>query len=374
MIWLIFLLLVGAAAPPALAEPARPATVLAAKAETAADGQTRVTVELDRPVAARTLVLAGPDRFVVDLPNAAVRFQRAARAAGVVTAVRHGVRPDGAARLVFDLAGPARVEPGNAGAAQLVFLLTPQGTRRAVAPAAPAVPPPIEDPARRVIVIDAGHGGHDPGAPGVAGGKEKAVVLAAALRLRDELEGRGCYHVVLTRDGDAFLPLDERVRIARENKADLFISLHADSNPNPAAKGASVYTLSERGGARARGAMEAQDWDVDLGEASHSPQVQRILVDLARRETTNRSADFAQALIARLGQASTPLLRNTHRSAGFFVLLAPDVPAVLLEMGFMTNAQDEARLTDPVQRARMMAGVADAVDVYFARGRAYASR
>jgi N-acetylmuramoyl-L-alanine amidase len=207
----------------------------------------------------------------------------------------------------------------------------------------------------------------------VGGAREKAVVLAAALRLRDELERRGGYHVVLTRDGDAFLALDERVRIARENKAELFISLHADSNPNPAAKGASVYTLSERGGARARSADEAQNWDMDIGDTPHSPQVQRILVDLARRETTNKSADFAQALIAGLGPAA-PLLRNTHRNAGFAVLLAPDVPAVLLEMGFMTNAQDEARLTDPAARARMMAGVADAIDVYFARGRAYASR
>jgi len=179
--------------------------------------------------------------------------------------------------------------------------------------------------------------------------------------------------VVLTRDGDVFLALDERVRIARENKADLFISLHADSNPSASARGASVYTLSERRGARERAAADAQDWDMDLGEAAHSPQVQRILVDLARRETTNKSADFAQALIAGLGPAA-PLLRNTHRNAGFAVLLAPDVPAVLLEMGFMTNAQDEARLTDPAQRAKMMAGVADAIDVYFARPRAYASR
>jgi N-acetylmuramoyl-L-alanine amidase len=169
------------------------------------------------------------------------------------------------------------------------------------------------------------------------------------------------------------LPLNERVKIARDNRADLFLSLHADSNPNPEARGASVYTLSERGGARARGVMDAQDWDVDTGEAPHSAQVQRILVDLAQRETTNRSADFAQTLIGQLGGAA-PLLRNTHRNAGFFVLLAPDVPAVLVEMGFMTNAQDETRLTDPRARRRMMGALADAIDVYFAKSRAYAER
>lgn len=369
MLRLIFpVLLASALAGPVAAEPARPNAVLSAAVEAAPGGGARVMIRLERPAAARHFSLNGPDRFVVDVPASRLRLSGEPAPTGLVSGVRRAARPDGAARLVFDLSGPATATVESATGARLAFLLTP------VVPLQAAEAAPVPDaPARRVIVIDAGHGGHDPGAPGVAGAKEKAVVLAAALRLREELESRGGYHVVLTRDGDTFLPLDERVRIARENKADLFISLHADSNPNQNAQGASVYTLSERGGARVRGAMEAQDWDVDLGEASHSPQVQRILVDLARRETTNRSADFAQALIGRLGQSS-PLLRNTHRNAGFFVLLAPDVPAVLLEMGFMTNAQDEARLTDAAQRTRMMASVADAIDVYFERGRAYASR
>jgi N-acetylmuramoyl-L-alanine amidase len=354
MLRLIFLCVVFATA--ARAEP--PRAVRSVTIEAAA-AETRLVITLDRPAEARHFLLSGPDRFVVDVPAATGRFPSPA-AAGAVRAVRRGARPDGAMRLVFDLNAPVAARAEANGAARLVFVLSAEEA-------------PTPSPPRRVVVIDAGHGGEDPGAPGVGGGREKAVVLAAALRLREELEARGGYHVVLTREGDVFLPLDERVRIARENKADLFISLHADSNPNASAKGASVYTLSERGGARARGLMASQDWDMDLGETPHSPQVQRILVDLAQRETTNKSADFAQALIGRLGQ-SAPLLRNTHRSAGFFVLLAPDVPAVLLEMGFMTNAQDEARLADPVARGRMMGAVADAIDVYFERGRAYASR
>jgi N-acetylmuramoyl-L-alanine amidase len=239
-------------------------------------------------------------------------------------------------------------------------------------PPAPARAPLIRA-ADRVIVIDAGHGGKDPGAHGAAGTREKEVVLAAALALRDQLEARGGYRVVLTRSSDVFIPLPERVAIARREQADLFVSLHADSHADARASGASVYTLSDRGGARARSLMEGQDWDVDLGDAPRDARVHNILVDLTQRETTGRSAEFAQNLIAELGQEA-PLLRNTHRSAGFFVLLAPDVPAVLLELGFLTHAGDETRLANAGTRRRMMGAVADSIDVYFARSRAYAGR
>lgn len=358
-------------------------TVRSAQVDAQADGATRITVTLDRPAAVRHFTLSGPDRLVLDVSGAQVAFRAPPPGGGVVRAIRHGPRPGGVSRLVFDLADAVAVRalPSAAGATRLVFVLSPPAGR-AEAPAAatarsPAQPSlsvaPEAPPARRTIVIDAGHGGHDPGALGGQGAREKAITLAAALRLRDELEARGGYRVVLTRDGDVFLPLEERVRLARDNKADLFISLHADSNENQSAKGASVYTLSERAGGRARSVAQAQDWDVNLGDAGRSAAVHQILLDLAQRETTNRSADFAQALIAELAGAS-PLLRNTHRSAGFFVLLAPDVPAVLVELGFMTNAQDEARLTDPAERRRAMSAVADAIDVYFTRPRAYAAR
>jgi len=355
-----------------------PAAVLSVETRAQKSGGARVVVTLDRQAMARPFMLANPDRFVVDVPASRARFQAGPTGGGPVRAVRFGQRPDGSTRIVFDLDGAVTMAPVSAGPKQLAYLLEPADARAsgvALPPVTPATPisTVATTSGRRVIVIDPGHGGHDPGAPGAAGSREKAVVLAAALVLRDELESRGGYHVVLTRDGDVFLPLNERVKIARDNRADLFLSLHADSNPNPEARGASVYTLSERGGARARGVMDAQDWDVDTGEAPHSAQVQRILVDLAQRETTNRSADFAQTLIGQLGGAA-PLLRNTHRNAGFFVLLAPDVPAVLVEMGFMTNAQDETRLTDPRARRRMMGALADAIDVYFAKSRAYAER
>jgi N-acetylmuramoyl-L-alanine amidase len=223
---------------------------------------------------------------------------------------------------------------------------------------------------RRKIVIDAGHGGRDPGAIGVAGTREKDVVLNTALMLRDALRPRG-YDVALTRDNDTFVELENRVRFAREQHADLFISVHADASPNRETTGASVYTLSDSGANRAQNMMASQNWTLDLGDTRES-LARDILVDLAQRETTNRSAQFAQIVIPKLSQVA-PLARNTHRSAGFFVLLAPDVPAVLIETGFLSNAADERRLGDPRARERMAEAMAQAVDTYFAAPAMYAA-
>jgi N-acetylmuramoyl-L-alanine amidase len=197
------------------------------------------------------------------------------------------------------------------------------------------------------------------------------VVLDAALKLRDALESRGQYRVALTRDADRFIELEDRVHFARTQNADLFISIHADSNPNRDATGASVYTLSERGAARAQNMIGAQNWDLDLGDAPRQGVTHVILVDLTQRETTNRSGQFAQTVIPRLGQVA-PLLRNTHRNAGLFVLLAPDVPAVLIETGFLSNVTDERRLADPRAREAMAGAMAGAVDAYFASPQLYA--
>lgn len=378
------------------ADAATPVRLLGA--EVAVSGtRTLVSLTVDRAADARTLMLSGPDRFVVDVPASVLARPIAARPAGVVRGIRHARQPDGAMRVVFDLSaaarlGARRIEVPADRTTRLVYeLIGPAAAPRMMArkPEAEAVPvvftpQPANEPAPmarmavprveqgRVIVIDAGHGGKDPGARGVAGTREKDVTLASALALRTALQERG-YRVVLTRSDDTFLELEDRVAIARREKAALFISLHADSHADGRASGASVYTLSERGETRARTLMGAQDWVVDTGDAPQTARVQNILVDLAQRETTGKSADFAQTLIAGLG-AETPLLRNTHRSAGFFVLLAPDVPAALLEMGFLTHAGDEQRLASPAARRRMMAAVADSIDVYFARPRAYAGR
>jgi N-acetylmuramoyl-L-alanine amidase len=216
----------------------------------------------------------------------------------------------------------------------------------------------------KVVVIDAGHGGHDPGARSLVR-NEKDINLAAALTLKARLESLGGYRVVLTRDSDVFIPLETRVQIARSAGADLFISLHADSaGTDPTPHGASVYTLSDHGQTRVNTVLGAHEWFARAGDTSHDPGVRQLLLDLTQRSTRNRSARFANLLINHIGDR-VDLLPRTHRDARYFVLLAPDVPAVLLEMGFITNPGDEMRLTDPAQRERLMAGVAAAIDGYF---------
>lgn len=336
----------------------------------------RLTVVAERPVQFRTFFLENPDRFVVDLANTQLALQQGPSGegpgAGVVRRYRYGPRPDGVSRVVLDLDAPAALVRQELGARRpdISFDIAP------TAPLAATTPRQVlegADSHRRTIVVDAGHGGRDPGAIGATGVREKDVVLDAALQLREALESRGRYTVALTRDADQFVELEDRVRFARAQNADLFISIHADSHTRAEASGASVYTLSERGATRAQSIMAAQNWDIDIGEAPRSGVVGDILVDLAQRETTNRSAQFAETLIPRLGQVS-PLLSNTHRNAGFFVLLAPDVPAVLIETGFLSNPADERRLSDPRARQAMAEAMAGAVDAYFQGPRLYAAR
>jgi N-acetylmuramoyl-L-alanine amidase len=218
---------------------------------------------------------------------------------------------------------------------------------------------------RKVIVIDAGHGGHDVGAQSLVR-NEKDINLAAALALKARLERTGRYRVVMTRDSDVFIPLEQRVRIARAAKADLFISLHSDSaGADPTPHGASVYTVSDRGVTRVHDVMGPQDSLLRGADRRTNPAVSQILLDLTQRSTRNRSGEFAGMLLDHLS-GSVDLLPHSQRDANYFVLLAPDVPAVLLEMGFITNPSDELRLTDADKRRQMMDKVGDAIEDYFA--------
>ncbi len=365
----------GAVALPGHAWADVPATIRALLVQQSGAGA-RLTVALDRAVAARTFFLSGPDRFVIDLANTRLALPQGASGegagSGVVSRYRYAPRPDGASRVVLDLAAPAslvRQDLGGRHTREISFDLVQNAPLAAAPPARELLG---RSAPRRTIVVDAGHGGRDPGAIGVTGVREKDVVLDAALQLRAALESRGRYRVALTRDADRYVPLEDRVSFARAQNADLFISVHADSHANEDACGASVYTLSERGANRAQGMMAAQNWDIDIGAAPRQGVVGDILVDLAQRETTNRSAQFAQTVIPLLGQVS-PLLTNSHRNAGFFVLLAPDVPAVLIETGFLSNVADERRLADPRARQDLAEAMAGAVDAYFTAPQIYAA-
>jgi N-acetylmuramoyl-L-alanine amidase len=226
---------------------------------------------------------------------------------------------------------------------------------------------------KKVIVIDAGHGGKDPGAAGEVS-REKDINLAAAQALKARLEATGRYRVVMTRDSDVYVPLETRVQIARRADADLFISLHSDSGAQADMRGATVYTLSDKGSDRVvRKVMAQDDWFINVDLPGRDRAVNQILLDLTQRATRNRSSAFAEQLLSHISDR-IQLLRRSHRDAGFVVLLAPDVPAVLLEMGFITNRDDEAMLNNPTKRDRFMGAVAESIDAYFGRQTQIASR
>ena len=232
------------------------------------------------------------------------------------------------------------------------------GQRREVAALKPGV-----GQKKYVIVVDAGHGGKDPGALAVTGKKEKDITLAAALQLKDLLEADPRYEVRLTRETDTFIELEDRVTLARNWGANLFISLHADAAGRDSVSGASVYTISARGESRIDKEASKNDWEIPLEDGT-AQSITGILKDLVKRETKTHSAEFAELLLPELQQAG-PVLRDTHKNAGFYVLLAPDVPAVLLELGFLTNRDDARRLQSRSGRQKSMAAVKRGIDRFF---------
>lgn len=218
---------------------------------------------------------------------------------------------------------------------------------------------------RKVIVIDPGHGGRDPGALAISGGKESEIVLSTALKLKEMIEADPRYIVRLTRETDVYVEHEDRVTKARNWGADLFISIHADAAGAPTVSGASVYTISTRGEARIEGTAKRFGWNLPIEDGT-SEEVSDILQDLTVRETKSNSTIFAEFLVPELGQAG-PLLRNTHRQKNLFVLLAPDVPAVLVEIGFLTSRDDAKRLKSEKGRRKSAEAIKRAIDAYFDR-------
>jgi len=234
----------------------------------------------------------------------------------------------------------------------------------------PRKPSPRRPGQKHVIVIDSGHGGVDPGTIGISGIYEKHVTLAMARELKKQLDATGRFKAVLTRDRDIFIRLRDRVQKSRDAKAELFISIHADTVKNPKIKGPAVYTLSEKASDKEAHELAEKENKADLiagvDLTNESLEVTNILIDLAQRESMNQSARFAKNLIAQL-KRKTKVLRNTHRFAGFAVLKAPDVPSVLLELGFLSNPSDEKALRSSKYRARLASAVVKAAQGYFAR-------
>ncbi len=331
---------------------------------------TRIVIDLDRSARGEVIEGGAQGDLVLTLAGAGAGRGINGTGSGLVRDWR--VSGSGtASRVQMGLARTARIErrfllPPGDGVAHYRYVIDIVGIGAAVASGPRTAPRPEPRRTERpLIVIDAGHGGNDPGASG-AQRTESAVTLAAALALREELNRTGRYRVMMTRETDTYVDLNRRVRIARQADADLFISLHADAGADPATRGASVYTLSEQGASRAvREVTRRDDWHRDLHLPGRDPSVDRILLDMTQRATQNRSAQFARVLLTHLEAADHPLLRRSHRDAGLAVLLAPDVPAVLLEMGFITNPDDERALGDTAQRRRLVRAVAEGIDRYF---------
>lgn len=220
-----------------------------------------------------------------------------------------------------------------------------------------------------MVILDPGHGGKDPGAIGITGTYEKHIAFAAAQELQRQLASAGHYRVELTRTRDIFIPLPERVAIAQRRGAALFVSMHADALSNHSVRGASVYTLSDRASDAQTAALaqreNASDRFAGPGFQNTSPEVARILASLVRQETRQGSARLAHSLVSEL-RVDTRLLANPARQASFMVLKAADIPSVLVEMGFMSNREDEAALRQAPHRARVAGAVRRAIDNYFA--------
>ena len=356
--------------------------------------ETRFVVDLSRKIDIRPFTLADPYRVVVDLPQ--VNFQFPAHAGehgrGLVKAFRYGLMMPGGSRMVLDMTGPVRVDKafvldatGNQ-PARLVLDLVPVSREaflraEAVDNRVPRVKPPGDKPSelkgttdgdpRPIIVLDPGHGGIDSGtrAPG-NGEAEKTLVLDFARMLREKLEKTGKYRVMMTRSDDSFVPLVDRVRFARARSAQLFISIHCDAlaRGEGEAEGATVYTLSDHASdaEAARLAETENRADVISGVdlSSEPDDIAGILIDLAQRETKTFSLQFAKDVVGALRNAAR-LHKHPLKSAGFKVLKAPDVPSVLIELGYVSNRQDLKELMSESWRAHAGDAIVHAVNNYF---------
>jgi N-acetylmuramoyl-L-alanine amidase len=396
--------LVGAAE----GQPSRPKEgsdfPIASEARLAGDAkQTRFVLDLDKAIQFRAFALADPYRVVVDIPQATFKLAAGAGTSGrgLIKAFRYGLVMPGGSRIVFDLSGPARIansyvlEAANGQPPRLVLELEqmdhatfvqslapesrPQlrpaiadaadtpAAARAAAPPKPQAPPDL----RPVIVIDPGHGGIDNGTQ-ASNETEKNLVLGFGLALRDRIEKSGKYRVVMTRTDDTFIPLAERVRIARNQSAALFVSIHADALPRREgdAQGATIYTLSDRASdLEAERLAEAENKADAIGGVNLTEEptdVADILIDLAQRETRTFSNRFARLL---MGEMKNTVRMHKHplKSAGFRVLKAPDVPSVLIELGYVSNKGDLEHLVSESWRSRTIGSMAQAIDAFFAK-------
>ncbi len=380
---------------------AEPVATVKAIRTGASDDVSRFVIETDRQLPYHIFSLKNPERLVIDLPELGWSNKDKVSATGsnidqgVMKAYRVGLFKPGITRIVIDLnefAGVKshfRIPPKDKiGARLVVDMIAKSGnlfelfsddwkvyhqTLDQQVPVFTLVPQPRPQDKERfkpVVVIDPGHGGVDPGAIGRSGIYEKNIVLKAAKVIQEQMETTGRYQVVLTRNRDVFIPLRKRYDIAQQSRADLFISVHADSHSKPSLRGASVYTLSDKASDKEAAALAAKENKSDLIAGTnldaYTPEVSSILIDLAQQSINQSSWHLAEMLVDSI-RPRIKMLRNPHRYAGFAVLKSPNIPSVLVELGYLSNRYDEKNLKDRAHLIKISQAIIEASDAYFKR-------
>lgn len=389
---LILLALAAMTAAPSRSQPAIEPAIAYSGRIVGDDISTRLFVDFDRKIEPRQFFMDGPPRLVIDAPKILFRLSDSATlaGAGLVAAARYGAVSANRSRIVLTLNGPAKmarfeVVELEQGRFRLVADLAPdsaEGFAAAIAAALPQtgqsggvatkgdrVRPSAKTPGRFVVVLDPGHGGIDGGAKGAAGTQEKELTLRVARLIGDRIAAAGPFDVKYTREDDVFVALSQRVAYARRHRADLAISIHADSVRQDFVRGATVYTLSKSASDELAGEIAHGENLADLVAGLEVDQgddvLADILADLTARETALFSKGFSRVLTGRLEKRMT-LIKNPQRSAAFKVLRSGEVPAVLLEIGYLSNAEDEKQMTDPAWQEALGKEVANAVLGFFA--------
>jgi N-acetylmuramoyl-L-alanine amidase len=365
--------------------------------------QNAITLAFDQPVSMQILHLADPARIVLEMQETGFAFDSAAvPLPETVVSARMGRFDKGLTRIVLQLAVPLVADfTGDAAGGgalegrqsfelsltardETAFAAHAEADAEAYGAGRAIIAGQGDEPAQAgaakpfTLVIDPGHGGIDSGALGALGTLEKDMTLAFATKLRNALAGAPDVRIILTREDDAFVSLRDRVAIARNAAADLFLSIHADSIKLPELRGATVYTLSDSASDAVSAALAEQENLADqiagIPPVQEDPDVNSILVDLLKRETTTFSHAIANEIVIGLKSGGINLIKNPVRSAGFRVLTAPDVPSVLLEMGYLSNVEDERLMKDEAWRLRKAAILADTIKAYAAAHNSAASK
>ncbi len=346
----------------------------------------RLIVDFNREVSRDIYLLDAPRRIVIDLPETLFSLSGGGvkLPSSFVSKVRFGTVAAGKSRIVLELASSATINKhfiqqlsGTSRFRLIVDLDKASDEKftknvRILAPEKISIKNKSPAEEQYKIVLDPGHGGIDGGATGFSKSVEKSVVLNFALKLQEELERNPSFNVILTRNSDSFIGLRDRVAIARRNKADLLISIHADTLSDTRIRGATVYSLSDEGSDELSRILAKKQNKADLAAGlslnTTKPLVTDILIDLTRRETERFSVRFAELMVRHM-KGSVKLIHNPHRSANFFVLKAPEVPSVLLELGYLSNRKDEALMISEKWQDITVVSVKKAVESFFASRR-----